>query len=274
MAGPQSRFRKGVGTANGRGVVKGVKLVRKGRKQKKRINKLATDTHYKGERHYTRLMSNTTVNVICMIVPLLLSGFANFYAHKSWILYLPLAGILLLIGYVGHLAIRSADETRSEQKLPPAATPTPTQVQRPYVTLHHAVPKLDNIGVPEGTTLVELVLENSGKEPAYNVLLQATAFIAFQKLSATPKAQLPTLPESGGSFLGVDRQMTVVLGAPDAADSDLKGKIERGEVFLYVFGVTTYVNRIDNKTHKSEFCGLYVPQRKGFDQTLFGNDMD
>jgi hypothetical protein len=51
-------------------------------------------------------MSTTTTIVIC-VVTLLLGGLLNFYAHKTWILYLPLAGILLGLGYAGHLWIRS-----------------------------------------------------------------------------------------------------------------------------------------------------------------------
>jgi hypothetical protein len=51
-------------------------------------------------------MSNTTVFILCVAVPLLLGGFANYFAHKAWILYLPLFGVLLLLGYLGHLAIQ------------------------------------------------------------------------------------------------------------------------------------------------------------------------
>gem|GEM_PF-3783555 len=55
----------------------------------------------------SKRVSNTTTLILCVAVPLLLSGFLNFFAHKRWILYFPLIGGLLLLGYLGHLAIRS-----------------------------------------------------------------------------------------------------------------------------------------------------------------------
>jgi hypothetical protein len=59
------------------------------------------------------IVSLTTLIIICLIVPLLLGGFTNFFAHKTWILYFPLFGVLLLIGYLGHLGIRSLSATKT-----------------------------------------------------------------------------------------------------------------------------------------------------------------
>jgi hypothetical protein len=52
-------------------------------------------------------MSTTTIFVVCTVVPLLLSGFLNHFAHKYWILYFPLIGIAIAVLYFGHLWIRS-----------------------------------------------------------------------------------------------------------------------------------------------------------------------
>jgi hypothetical protein len=101
--------------------------------EKKRINKSESKADRKAKPHSDkRAMSNTTTVVVCMVVPLLLSGFANFYAHKWWILYLPLAGALLLAGYLGHLAIISASETKAGDTTTPqppsSITPKPPSV--------------------------------------------------------------------------------------------------------------------------------------------------
>lgn len=52
-------------------------------------------------------MSNTTAIIITVVIPLMLSGFLNFHANKPWILYFPLLGILVGLGYAGHLWIQS-----------------------------------------------------------------------------------------------------------------------------------------------------------------------
>jgi hypothetical protein len=75
-------------------------------RQRKRKDKSDRRTKKKAKPKFQR-MSNTTVFVLCVAVPLLLGGFINFYAHKPWILYFPLGGLLMLVGYIGHLAIQS-----------------------------------------------------------------------------------------------------------------------------------------------------------------------
>jgi hypothetical protein len=78
-------------------------------------------------------MSSTTIIVLCVVVPLLLGGFANYFAHKWWILYLPLFGFLLLLGYLGHLAIRgkrSPNQLDTSKQLA-LSTPAPMKDDRP-----------------------------------------------------------------------------------------------------------------------------------------------
>jgi hypothetical protein len=77
------------------------------KRSRKREGKYKADSKAKRKRKPKKYMSNTTILILCVAVPLLLGGFANYFAHKWWILYLPLTGALLLLGYLGHLAIRS-----------------------------------------------------------------------------------------------------------------------------------------------------------------------
>ena len=88
-------------------------------------------------------MSSTTTIILCVVVPMLLSGFISFYAHKTWILYLPLFGFLLGLGYLGHLAISSyAGEPKDTPRVrldlppiePPATPSTPMKNDRPNIT--------------------------------------------------------------------------------------------------------------------------------------------
>ena len=91
----------------------------------KRKRKTDTKPNGKTEPHgNARSMSNTTTIVVCMVVPLLLGGFANFFAHKGWILYLPLAGFLVFIGYAGHLGIRHLTRATVSQNLATKAEPS------------------------------------------------------------------------------------------------------------------------------------------------------
>jgi hypothetical protein len=89
-----------------------------------------------------RRMSNTTVFVLCVAVPLLLGGFANFYAHKPWILYLPLFGLLLALGYGGHLAIQSNDRKSAGEREAVAAEERHREAERLSETRHAEIRSL------------------------------------------------------------------------------------------------------------------------------------
>jgi hypothetical protein len=213
------------------------------------------------------MMSTTTAVVLCTIIPLLLSGFLNHFAHKTWILYFPLIGIALGILYFGHLGIRSL------------RAPDKTAVslgKRPYIWLKAAIAKLENLSAPENTPIVELTFENSSDVPAWDVIPKAHAYIATTKLS-----ELPPLPEKPspspvrGFFLPANREATHVIGSPKTPDPELRGKIDREEVFIYVFGSVTYKGQANDATrHTTNFCGLYMPKSNDFQQTSFGNETD
>ena len=70
-------------------------------------------------------MSTTTTVIVTIVIPLLLSGFLNYYAHKPWILYFPLFGILLGLGYAGHLRIRALYPDNQPQ---PEASEAPRKI--------------------------------------------------------------------------------------------------------------------------------------------------
>src|SRR5262245_37934218 len=70
------------------------------------------------------VMSITTVIVICTVVPLLLSGFFNHFAHKNWILYFPVFGIALAVIYFGHVGIQLLNKSNVE-----------APKERPYVII-------------------------------------------------------------------------------------------------------------------------------------------
>lgn len=69
----------------------------------------------------------TTLIVVCTIIPLLLSGFLNHFAHKPWILYFPLAALALGVLYFGHLAIRQLepDSSNNPTVITPDSKPRP-----------------------------------------------------------------------------------------------------------------------------------------------------
>jgi hypothetical protein len=103
--------------------------VKNRRHKKKRKHKANATARNKAKRHTDQTgMSNTTLVVIWLIVPLMLSGFANYFAHKPWILYLPLFGFLLLFGYLGHLGIQSLDKSGSTVAETSAASVDPTVI--------------------------------------------------------------------------------------------------------------------------------------------------
>jgi hypothetical protein len=69
-------------------------------------------------------MTSNTGLIVSIVVPLLLSGFLNFYGQRPWILYFPLLGIVILILYVGHGYIQSV--SKKEKDATTAQTPEPS----------------------------------------------------------------------------------------------------------------------------------------------------
>jgi len=93
-------------------------------KKKKRINKSSSRTKSKAKRQPRRpVMSMTTTIVLFTIVPLLLTGFFNYFAHKNWILYFPVVGLALAIIYFGHLGIKSLGSPPKERPDAPYVVP-------------------------------------------------------------------------------------------------------------------------------------------------------
>ena len=103
-------------------------------------------------------MSVTTTIVLSILVPLLLSGFLNHFAHKNWILYFPLIGIALAILYFGHLGISSLNKA---DIVPPKERPDVifrTTSVRPLAVGQYPIIQyeLENIG----TVRAKVVIKN------------------------------------------------------------------------------------------------------------------
>src|ERR1700739_3443660 len=123
----------------------------------------------------TQFLSPTTIIVICTVVPLLLSGFLNHFAHKTWILYFPLAGIVLAVLYFGHLGIRSITTENKEQ---PRVAPS----DRPWLAVDIQVTgplSFDNNGA---SLPLRYIITNGGHSPANNVAVKAD--VLFPKFGA------------------------------------------------------------------------------------------
>jgi hypothetical protein len=218
------------------------------------------------------------------------------HQYPFWILE-ALAGGLLIIGYMLSLspfhkklavavflaawvlaglgvAMKLWHEFSVNEKV---ATNTRPKPERPYIWVKAVVPKLENLNASENTPIVELIFENSANVPAWDVIPKAHAYIATSKLSEVPPlpAEKPLQTPTRGFFLPANREATHVIGSPKNADPELKHKIDRREVFMYVLGSVTYKDQSnDAARHTTHFCGLYMPESNNFEQTPFGNEPD
>jgi len=111
-------------------------------KKKKRINKSSSRTKSKAKRQPRRpVMSMTTTIVLFTIVPLLLTGFFNYFAHKNWILYFPVVGLALAIIYFGHLGIKSLGSPPKERPDAPYVVPGYYRLSEPLAV--DKIPRFD-----------------------------------------------------------------------------------------------------------------------------------
>lgn len=220
---------------------------------------------------------------------------ARKHQYPFWILE-AIAGGLLILGYMLSLSpfhkklavvvffaawvlagLGVAVKLWREFSEPVTASLNVRQTERPRIWLKHAVARLENLDAPKDTPIVELVFENTGPADAFEVNPSAHAYIASQKLRELPavpaeEEQRTVIP---GAFLPANRELTHVIGSPEVSDSELKEKIERGEVFMYVFGVVTYASKSHGPVrYTTNFCGLYMPHQNNFQQQPFGNETE
>lgn len=208
-------------------------------------------------------MSTTTVIVLCVVVPLLLGGFANYFAHKWWILYLPLFGFIILLGYLGHLAITW---THAPNRLD-------NEKERPRLWIKAIDAHLENFNVPRGpgAPIVEVTFENTSSVAAFNLEGKTYLLKTDQKLTEVPpqpeESEKQVLP-----FVPAHHEITQPIGTSVDIEPDLKGQIESEKIFMYVFGWVTYKSQpTDSKNYKLSFCSLYLPKSNRFLRTRFGN---
>jgi hypothetical protein len=124
-----------------------------------------------------KIMSTTSIIVVCTIIPLLLSGFLNHFSHKNWILYFPLIGIALAVVYFGHLGIRSRGKTSASGKQ-----------ERPYVSI--SAIGLPNIVLGPGPLKIRWEIKNNVAGPQIAVI--AANMTTWFETSERP---LPETPE-------------------------------------------------------------------------------
>jgi hypothetical protein len=134
------------------------------------------------KRERKKRVSNTTILIVCVAVPLLLGGFANYFAHKWWILYFPLAGALLLLGYAGHLAIRAhaGQVVHPEKKSTQATNPAQVANDRAWLNVE-VVPGGAIYHLPQQSGMcaffpVTYRVTNTGRSPATDIKLSSDVF--------------------------------------------------------------------------------------------------
>jgi hypothetical protein len=115
-------------------------------------------------------MSRTSTIVLLTVIPLLLSGFFNRFGNKNWILYFPLAGIVLLIFYVGHIGIRSLEKNATNPPKPTVDMPP----NRPWLAVDVvAAGDISFIANGSATIPLKITVNNSGRMPANDARLDA-----------------------------------------------------------------------------------------------------
>jgi hypothetical protein len=233
-----------------------------------------------------RRMSNTTVFVLCVVVPLLLGGFTNFFAHKCWILYFPLAGILIGLGYAGHLAIRTyscldKNESPALSPTPPSATPTssaPMPDNKPTHSLKttnqsggqniiagrdvHMGPKAVASVTVQGVKLEEPLvagrapllvvrIQNTGPSPALGLHMVTKTLLA-QKIDDAKWTTSMTQAADDGIILPPGVPDDVHYKAKWIINQEHIDDIKNDRVFLFIIGFIDYTDAA-KETHRTQF---------------------
>ena len=206
-------------------------------------------------------MSNTTTLILCVAVPLLLSGFANYFAHKSWILYLPLIGFLLLVGYLGHLAIRSyAYPPNNHLDKPPDDNVRREQRAR--------IAAIAFGGRPEANKPFTAAVryKNTGKTFAKHVSPVVFAY-GIRKGEKPDTNMVENEPSEGGvnTVLAPGEYLTSYHTYNDGkplTDKDVE-LVEQGKIVIYFFGKIHYSDEFKSN-HWMKFCVFYDPKVKQY----------
>jgi hypothetical protein len=155
----------------------------------------------------------------------------------------------------------------------PKEQPNETRRERPYLWVKSIRGYLDNPEKRAEGTVVEIVVENAGNVPAFNATIQSQMRFVPEKLSeapSLPKLNKPLTP----IFLPAKRPMTHTLPEDGSTfDEALVPMTEKGEVFMYMFGVIKYQGE-DKTDYVCKFCLLYEPKPKAFVVTPFHNECD
>jgi hypothetical protein len=237
--------------------------------QDQRKNKTEATSQNKTKPQFER-MSNTTTLILGVAVPLLLSGFANYFAHKSWILYLPLIGFLLLVGYLGHLAIRSYaypikqldkttdDNVRREQRarIAPIAFGGEPKVNESFTTsvrykntgktfAKHVSPVVFAYGVKKGEKPDTNIVENEPNEEGVDTVM-------------APGVELTSYHTYNEGKPLTEKDVTLV---------------DQGKIVIYFFGKIHYRDEFQSN-HWTKFCVFFNPKLKRYSDCWEYNDTD
>jgi hypothetical protein len=216
--------------------------------KKECVDKSDTKTSEKDKREPRRRMSQTTTIIIGIVVPLLLSGFLNHFAHKNWILYFPVIGIALAVIYFGHLGIKSLNKSNVSQK------------EHPYLNFRATRLKPLEVG---NYPVIEYQLENMSKVEVSVLIKDATCqFIqdakqtSFQSVTSE-EARFTMVPTK--IIYGQIRFPKHILTEDEI--KALNQEPERGRLVFYARG--EYKDIAGGPTYAFRFCQFYNPYIDG-----------
>jgi hypothetical protein len=138
--------------------------------------------------------------------------------------------------------------------------------ERPYI----AIKRMGIINLELGKTPVGIaVLENAGRTPATNVLIHTTVEYRQTPLPINPVPPPTTQPDTL-SFMPPSDEKTMNVsftGVVSQADLDA---LKAGKVLIYIYGFATYEGGLRRK-HTLLYCGIYSPEKAGFDVCAYYN---
>ena len=207
----------------------------------------------------TDWLFDSIYDVVTWVCIALSCGFLiGFYFTHRWRGFVWAAAMLLIFSVV-MLAIRADRFVRAKAAVPSAEIAISSLsniTERPYITVTGL--SLTDFGVAKHPKYL-VVWRNSGSA----VALKASTW-SFLSLFDGPIGDNPEYPKLStspsvldvgvGESRHIDHTVNFAL-----SDADINA-IQRGKVWLYVYGWIDY-NGPDGRSHKTKFCGQYIPSR-------------
>jgi hypothetical protein len=159
-------------------------------------------------------------------------------------------------------------EAKSIPTSSPTTDPTKTEEERPYI----GIKELQVINFAAGQKpAVQLVWQNFGRTPAFNVSLKAYMDI----LPAFPKKpeyrEIPGMPISE-IFIPVGKEEYQSFGGIELPAPHFEA-VQRGTLTAYIYGIGRYDDSL-KRPHSVRFCFYYRPEAAMWSRCAQHNDTD